>query len=1131
MTAPGIQKVWLLPYGDLFDLQYPNNNLSFIENFQVSSIPVTVNPIRSESVYTGSLIKDLERNTHSFEHILSISINALSSSLRQEIQKIIHLPLTIIFKDSNSRYWVMGQEGPCKAFEQEAGTNDSLYSVSFRNIHKENIKEIKPFDTECISGLSGELIFQTTFVWDANLIDSNVFMTLTNGPDTYNSGTGVNPFTWTQGVPNADWTTFNNMLIGDGQVYDMYLDSSTGVDLAYIVIWSDRFFNTLSFDTSTIQGATRQLYNLSMTLGSVVQNANISVSDTNGLVYSGISTDVVNVTGITGTVANAIIDVQTLYPNGTVFTVSIPDIANCPTRTLVFDYNPTVNCNFTTGYTLASGRRYTVSFDKLGNPEYRHTAFNFNGYEFHLYSSFNDYHSDFTQLQTDLLNNLSAVSTIDANSISITEDSTSVTVTFDATVVTDLFYVITYGTSDNNGVYSNLFMGTKSNLVVIDTVSSPGIITINDSTASLSAQGTIGNPPTTNNFPSEIVPSLNTGNIDSFAFNLNGTSELTSYEVTRTASTCNTEIGTISIQDCGNGINQTYSRNIYRITFTLPVSSISITTNTGTFPLAIPALSLDMIDQLSNELKSIGIDVISVSYDLESIYVTISTDSTVTLTSVTNGTFTSTQLASFELAPLHPSQTASYTIPTQYADSSTAVSVNTLDTSLNAFKTNEINFLTGTYSSPDISFTSALTGSITVSFYTQSPQVDTPVLSYTFTATDTFDIDNDLNNIGLSPSDLTHIRVRYNDFEYWSIFTIDPTIKVDIPVIEPVLYGYHNKFSVFNDDADNMIIGFSVTGVFCTFDPNDFNPQLWIATDDINPVFELLAGTTANLVNASNSFTTSTSNALRAGEIVSFDGGMITYQVATVSGTTVTLTSIVSEGTGNYDIYIQQLITWPDKSLNNRTITMGGPIHRILQNRLNAYPGIIIPQGTYADVSPIFQASMSNLTVLAVFRNVSGTSGGTSRIYSHRDGSVGAFTLAYAATGQGSSSVVDDLGTARNTNGIMGQSAAFTFYHWTYRLVGSAAFLSYLKTSSNGTVPFQQTNVQHLSGTVTANNTTLFSDFTGTYQNGWGGEMVEMLVFSELTDAQIRTIEGYLAWKYNLQGLLPATHPFKFFAP
>jgi hypothetical protein len=48
----------------------------------------------------------------------------------------------------------------------------------------------------------------------------------------------------------------------------------------------------------------------------------------------------------------------------------------------------------------------------------------------------------------------------------------------------------------------------------------------------------------------------------------------------------------------------------------------------------------------------------------------------------------------------------------------------------------------------------------------------------------------------------------------------------------------------------------------------------------------------------------------------------------------------------------------------------------------------------------------------------------------------------------------------------------------------------------------------------------------------WGGKYCELLMFSNVLSTEDRqTTEGYLAWKWGLQGSLPTTHPYKFQSP
>ena len=70
---------------------------------------------------------------------------------------------------------------------------------------------------------------------------------------------------------------------------------------------------------------------------------------------------------------------------------------------------------------------------------------------------------------------------------------------------------------------------------------------------------------------------------------------------------------------------------------------------------------------------------------------------------------------------------------------------------------------------------------------------------------------------------------------------------------------------------------------------------------------------------------------------------------------------------------------------------------------------------------------------------------------------------------------------------------------------------------------------QFSSASSTTNNFTGLAINSGTY----GGEssnceVAEIILYNVLlTTAQVQTVEGYLAWKWGLQGNLPANHPYK----
>lgn len=74
-----------------------------------------------------------------------------------------------------------------------------------------------------------------------------------------------------------------------------------------------------------------------------------------------------------------------------------------------------------------------------------------------------------------------------------------------------------------------------------------------------------------------------------------------------------------------------------------------------------------------------------------------------------------------------------------------------------------------------------------------------------------------------------------------------------------------------------------------------------------------------------------------------------------------------------------------------------------------------------------------------------------------------------------------------------------------------------------------QTAVNLIPGSANNNDLTIGGDGTSEWLNGG---VTELLIFnSQLSAANRQKVEGYLAWRYGLQGNLPATHPYKAAAP
>jgi hypothetical protein len=64
--------------------------------------------------------------------------------------------------------------------------------------------------------------------------------------------------------------------------------------------------------------------------------------------------------------------------------------------------------------------------------------------------------------------------------------------------------------------------------------------------------------------------------------------------------------------------------------------------------------------------------------------------------------------------------------------------------------------------------------------------------------------------------------------------------------------------------------------------------------------------------------------------------------------------------------------------------------------------------------------------------------------------------------------------------------------------------------------------------------TSTTNTYFGTIDTGFSGSVAfqEILIYTtDMSELQRQALEGYLAWKWGLQGNLPSTHPFKLFPP
>lgn len=262
--------------------------------------------------------------------------------------------------------------------------------------------------------------------------------------------------------------------------------------------------------------------------------------------------------------------------------------------------------------------------------------------------------------------------------------------------------------------------------------------------------------------------------------------------------------------------------------------------------------------------------------------------------------------------------------------------------------------------------------------------------------------------------------------------------------------------------------------------------------------------------------------------IQSFQGSpspFVFFNPRTVSGVVLWLDAIDPNGTGIAPAGGATLSNWIDKSgiSNNAT----GGIATYQTNRLFGLPGIVFAGNTaYTLAKPgslsIGQSQGSSLFVVV---QSSGATSTEQAIFAQSPSNPGACDktgrILYFETAVTTLAATMYCGFAGTTNAYSVNQVALVSDLYTNTGVGNYTHNTFL----NGTA-FTTSGT-----TVTGANTSATIAHIGTLNVGspnLNGVIYEILYYnSTLSTNQRQLIEGYLAWKWGLQGSLPSNHPFR----
>ena len=229
--------------------------------------------------------------------------------------------------------------------------------------------------------------------------------------------------------------------------------------------------------------------------------------------------------------------------------------------------------------------------------------------------------------------------------------------------------------------------------------------------------------------------------------------------------------------------------------------------------------------------------------------------------------------------------------------------------------------------------------------------------------------------------------------------------------------------------------------------------------------------------------------------------------------------------------------TWVDKSGNGNNLTQSNASLAPTFNYDGTYPGLLFDGSTDYMTAPSGKITATTFTVIIIFRKTSNTptnqkvlfdliktTGATVRrfsLFSDEGGSPFNY-LAYSATNEGSN-FFKSATVAGGTNRAILSS--------TENAVNSTATFAWTNGTAMTTVnnPGGSYAVGDPNGFVLGAFTFLSSPVS--YSRYHLGYIHEVFVFTPLNIVERQQVEGYLAWKWGVQGNLPSSHPYSKYPP
>lgn len=1165
LAVAGIYKVWMIPYGDVTNLIYDPNTLSYITDYQLLSIPVTWE-VGNDSSFISNL--EYTDTAQRFTHALEVTIYKSEPFKREEIEKLRRQEYSIIFSDRNKNCRLIGETAPVSlvSFEETTGTRGSGmngYKLRFESREANQAKFISCFDSACFSSFIGSEIRRSVFVLEdaSSLVALSPIQVVADTDLLTGAGT-ISPAGWnTPSVVTSDTLTINSILGTRGQVEALLYDPAQDLAVISLVSVDTQFDYFKAFTANPFRSIKTRLLYLDVVTGTVSVGSTVTVTDSfSNVLYSGLITDPISSTGISGTVGSAVIEVSTLYSTDVTFTATITG-TTCETRQYTYMYETLTTCDTSFSYSVSEGTQYSITFAKYDfSPLYRRMSLHYGNFSTVILGEYTQFTDDFSIFENAVISGIQAwQSDIIPSTIQVIDGGSVVTILFQSSNPNMFFYAILYG-NDLTGYTDDLREVTGNKTVLLNMLTTTAQTDISIRQTGSLIEGMNNQPPTTvTGFILEEVngiPNL-TNNLNIV---LNPFVETAQFQTDVSSVSCPVYSNLEDIVTCVTESTPSNGGVLHRLEYTVSgpaeigfslweirngstalgsfATSHVNPNNYGGLAFNFNDFNLGLHNAQFSWSQNMWILEVWAPVEYSSLVIDINGAPAFTLS-------TSYNIADCNFdAVLHPAITLDYNIPT--IDGSFPIinySGHRADAPVYHFVPDAFNIATLAYNSVtgdlDINITNSngTTGDFIFEFHDGLPTPSSsPMITYTLSAgttSDTKSYQSDLALVGHAPTDTAFVVVRSTNGFYLLkqyVIAVNPNISIDEIMYYKVLWGRGQQFWVLCSDWSAYSYTWGVNSLLCPlFSPLALGSDLLLWVRPEAQVRSWQTQTTRTLTNGSLTYTgTST---LVPNALVSFDAGTTYYRVVSVVGSTITLNRPISEPSGPYIEFtciVQDLV---DSSPYNRACP-GTGVRYYLENVNGGYAGVYITSAATYSLSPITISNPNSLDMFSVAR--SAQTGSANILFAHRSSTnalvqFNVLPTTWNATGQFRDSSGATLQTATATTNTF----AFPAYNlYTHSFVqGVSPANDSMEVWNNGDYANRGTATANMTGTFTSTQQIIGGFSTGSTQPGFAGTFQEIIVTNGLTLADKQKIEGYIAWKYNMTANLPSSHPYKTVRP